>query len=521
MEEIINDEYILNYFYGNSGKVNRWKTSNIPEDIQDYLTNRYHDSQSIKETLFRIKNHIEIRPVCPICGNPVKFVGKVNRPYTIGCSPKCSNTWIQMQIKNNLMDKYGVTNVYQLDSVKEKIKQTNLEKYGVEYAGQIESAKEKSKQTCLQRYGVQYTLQAKEIREQIKQTCLTKYGVECSWQAEQTKQNIRRTCLERYGVEVASKSKEVKEKMLNTFIEHYGCHYFQSEEYKSRLSEFLSKRDFVAIKEKIENTCLERYGVKNVFSDPNTIEKIKKTNLERYGYECPMNSEEVKEKLRQTCLEKYGVDNAAKSKEIKEKAKQTCLEKYGVDNTAKLESSKEKTRQTCLKKYGYESNMKSPYYRKLFSEIMSTNTVQNKINRTKKERGTFNSSKPENELYDYIKNLFPNVVRSYRSEKYPFNCDFYLPDFDLYIEFNGSQYHHGHAYDSNNLNDIDELNRLSEKAKNSKRHQDGKKSMYDNIINTWTVRDVRKRNIAKENKINYKELWTLDEAKQFIDSLIK
>ena len=45
--------------------------------------------------------------------------------------------------------------------------------------------------------------------------------------------------------------------------------------------------------------------------------------------------------------------------------------------------------------------------------------------------------------------------------------------------------------------------------------------MYDNIINTWTVRDVKKRNIAKENKINYKELWTLDDAKQFIDSLIK
>ena len=33
--------------------------------------------------------------------------------------------------------------------------------------------------------------------------------------------------------------------------------------------------------------------------------------------------------------------------------------------------------------------------------------------------------------------------------------------------------------------------------------------------------DVRKRTITKNNNLNYKEFWNLNEAKQFIDFLIK
>jgi hypothetical protein len=37
------------------------------------LENRFDDSESIRETIFRIKEKIEKRPTCPVCGNPVKF----------------------------------------------------------------------------------------------------------------------------------------------------------------------------------------------------------------------------------------------------------------------------------------------------------------------------------------------------------------------------------------------------------------------------------------------------------------
>ena len=39
--------------------------------------------------------------------------------------------------------------------------------------------------------------------------------------------------------------------------------------------------------------------------------------------------------MKQTCLERFGVDNVFKSQEIQDKKKSTCLERYGVDNPTK------------------------------------------------------------------------------------------------------------------------------------------------------------------------------------------
>ena len=37
-----------------------------------------------------------------------------------------------------------------------------------------------------------------------------------------------------------------------------------------------------------------------------------------------------------------------------------------------------------------------------------------------------------------------------------------------------------------------------------------------NAINTWTVRDVNKRNIAKKNNLNYIEFWNLNDVHEFL-----
>ena len=81
--------------------------------------------------------------------------------------------------------------------------------------------------------------------------------------------------------------------------------------------------------------------------------------------------------------------------------------------------------------------------------------------------------------------------------RYPFNCDFYLPYYDLFIEINGHWTHGQHPFDKNNENDILTLNLW--KSKNTE--------FYDNAINVWTKRDVNKRTIAKTNNLNYLEYW--------------
>ncbi|MBR6907791.1 hypothetical protein IKN40_04825, partial [bacterium] len=146
---MINDNYIINYFYTKTC-LNGRLLKNIPIDLLNYLNNRYNDSLSIKETLYRIKNNIEIRPICPICGN--KLIFKDKDFFSTTCSKECTNKLRLIKIQQTLVNKYGVDNCQKIKSVHKKTKQTCLEKYGVDNPAKSEIIKEKVKQTCIKKY---------------------------------------------------------------------------------------------------------------------------------------------------------------------------------------------------------------------------------------------------------------------------------------------------------------------------------------------------------------------------------
>ena len=115
-----------------------------------------------------------------------------------------------------------------------------------------------------------------------------------------------------------------------------------------------------------------------------------------------------------------------------------------------------------------------------------------------------------------------DIIQSYTDDRYKnpntkrnFVCDFYIKSLDLFIEYQGSQYHHGHPFDPNNEDDINELSRL--KAESEKLHKSDNKSEFqvDNIIYDWTVRDPMKRKVALDNGIRYLEIWSQGGNKSF------
>ena len=61
---------------------------------------------------------------------------------------------IYLKRNQTIKEKYGVSNVFQLEEIKEKSKQTCLKKYGEENYNKTIESKEKHKQTCLKKYGV-------------------------------------------------------------------------------------------------------------------------------------------------------------------------------------------------------------------------------------------------------------------------------------------------------------------------------------------------------------------------------
>lgn len=116
---------------------------------------------------------------------------------------------------------------------------------------------------------------------------------------------------------------------------------------------------------------------------------------------------------------------------------------------------------------------------------------------TRKENNSFTLSNLEEVFYDALINIYgkDDIIRQYSSDKYPFMCDFYIISEDKYIELNGNWTHGGRPYDENDESCRLQLERWQEKAKSS--------DYYKNAIYTWTDLDVRKRNIAKENNLNY------------------
>lgn len=213
---------------------------------------------------------------------------------------------------------------------------------------------------------------------------------------------------------------------------------------------------------------------------------------------CTQNSPDVRKKRLLTSIAKYGAGCNI------QKVKQTCLEKYGVDNVYRTDWCIEKIKETTFSHYGVTNYMQTEEYNK------KTHTPEciKKRNDTKRKNKTFNTSKPENRSFELLKKYFPNTKHNYTSEKYPFQCDFYIPELDLYIECQYFWTHCGHPFDNTNKDDIAFLETLKQKQS----------QFYENAIHTWTIRDVNKRNVAKQNCLNYLEVWNYKELKKYCET---
>ena len=246
-------------------------------------------------------------------------------------------------------------------------------------------------------------------------------------------------------------------------------------------------------------------------------EKFKTTSMLHYGVENPNKSQVVKDKIRKTCIEKYGVCSYLITKECK----QYIVDKYGVDNYRKTDECKQKVSkyhkehkdelnqkrvQTSLNKYGVDSPMK---LQKIKSKI-NYKEISIKGNETKRKNKTFNTSKTEDKVYNLLKTKFEenDIIRQYRSNQYPYCCDFYIKSIDTYIEYNGIWTHGGHPFNENSEHDLEIVKQWE--LKNTQ--------FYKNAIHNWTILDVTKRNIAKQNKINFIEFWNINEVINWLNN---
>lgn len=244
---------------------------------------------------------------------------------------------------------------------------------------------------------------------------------------------------------------------------------------------------------KVKETLLDKYGVENLLQVPEFKEKFINTWHEHTQEE----TNKIVNKRRKYCLDHYGTDNKAKLPETINKMFNTNLKKYGHICCLRNEEIIKKCKETSLKIYGYEFPSQCP-------------DIIDKQYKIKKERNSFlgYTSKAELLSKQLLEEKFNSIEHQYKSSEYPFICDFYIPSLNLYIECNYFWTHGGHPFNKDNKEDINKLNYW--KDKNTK--------FFNNAIETWTIRDINKRNIAKENNLNWIEFFNINELKEWLNN---
>jgi hypothetical protein len=193
-------------------------------------------------------------PKC-ICGRELKFRGRINCIYPKFCSNKCSSLSMNDKrmetLKINNINKYGVENVFQLESVKEKIKTHFISNYGVDNPNKIRDVRDKIENTCISKYGVKTALILPESRKKM---------------LEKSKENWN--------------NKEWVNWFQSILIKNNGGAGFASNK----------------IKDKYISFCLDKWGVSNSFASEEIKEKIKEHYITNYGVENPQQVEEIHNK---------------------------------------------------------------------------------------------------------------------------------------------------------------------------------------------------------------------------------
>lgn len=218
--------------------------------------------------------------MCPVCSiNKINWVER-NNCYRSVCSTKCSGKL--NKIKNNdkkvyinpkLSTKNDFINFFLSNN--RKLTESNLNNIYPELVSEVNKFNFKTEKYSEKVYFYLYDLKTRPFCEHCNYNVVEfdtfskgyhKYcSIKCSSNSIEKKTNIENTCLEKYGVK--NIGEVTREKAVNTMIERYGSHISKTEQYKIKFKE----------------TSIRNYGVDHPFKSVIIQKLIKDTCYKRYG----------------------------------------------------------------------------------------------------------------------------------------------------------------------------------------------------------------------------------------------
>lgn len=263
-------------------------------------------------------------------------------------------------------------------------------------------------------------LVSKETIEKRKKTLYSKYGVGCILNLKSIRDlnsKIKKENAEKRK-QVLLKEKELdkrtrKEKWLDTIKTKYNV---------SSYKEFLhGKENYNDVKKK-------------------TYEKIKLSIKRKYNVDKVIDIPNVKEKIKQTCLEKYGTTHLLNTKEQKEKNK---LKKH-IDTYYNFSRFKNE----CVPNFSLDEWLQN-YDTKLPWKKTSTGEIFYCKYWGYPPVGKFKDSSLERTVCKMLNFLNVSYVKNSRDIVNPMELDLFLPEHNIAIECNGEYFHSSRIKDKN------------------------------------------------------------------------
>lgn len=326
------------------------------------------------------------------------------------------------------------------------------------------------------------------------------WGVRNPSQSPEIQNRKIETNQKNWGVDWAPQAIAVKEKNKTTTLANWGCEYFwQTPESRNRLQEYRDTH-LEEILRHTNETNLKNRGVLWTLQDPVVRSKMMDTNMVRRGYSFTMQDPEFQAKLKQILIDKYKVDNPALIPGFREKVVSRENERTGRDWPSQRQYSQDVydilsdpiTLQNEINKCGVQ------YLSKTWKiEHCTIYKYIRQYDLTLKENNQY-----EYEISNWLSELNINFLRNDRKQIKPFELDFWMPQYNIAIEFQGSYWH----MDPNIFESAD-YNRSTHKTAKQHWIADQKKAdlclkQNINLIIIWENDWNQNKDLIKQNILN-------------------
>lgn len=159
------------------------------------------------------------------------------------------------QVATELQRVQGVSNVSQLEEIKQKKQATTLKHYGVPFGAQCTEVRTKMQNTCLSKYGTPYGGTTPEALQKKRDTCMQKYGVpdihqSQEWQAQRRGMSLDewmayRNTKKPFQTLTPDEKQQRQRDSLERHLQIYGS----------------TRHDAPLKLERERETCMQKYGV--------------------------------------------------------------------------------------------------------------------------------------------------------------------------------------------------------------------------------------------------------------------